>query len=248
MAMQMRVHGAGFCTMPTTSLIINNYIDEIHPTVISNTEGHGVGAWSFSRNLTVRNNFISASTINSLVGGASAPFQGHFPMFLHYIGNHFKKHPHYSTDNYSSNPAGTALPGSNNVRGQTFHQTNTDELYIWTVATGGAWRKVARPFDSPVCFDGRKWRNLTNDTIWDCVNGRWQAGGTDIMAPSVARTSTSVTAASPTQIFFSFRQQQHWSGLRRCMSKSPERAEHNGAISTADGRCKGWTATVLRCP
>lgn len=183
--------------------IINSYIDEIHPTIISGSEGQGLTGWSFSRNLSVKNNFISASTINSLVGGASAPFQGHFPMFLEYIGNHYKKHPHYSTDNYHSNPAGEVLPSDNNIRGQTFHKTDTDELYIWTTATGGAWRKVTRPFNSPVCFEGRKWRNLANDTIWDCVNGRWQAGGADIMSPSLARTSTSVTAGNPTQIFFS---------------------------------------------
>lgn len=180
-------------------VISNNYVDEIHSPAI---ESHGIGAWSAASGLIVRNNFISASSIPSLTGGAISRVDAMANYSnLRYLGNHFYKRATYVTYDFDHDPVGASLPESPApVNGQTFVdldgpddvQGTADDGALYIRSNANTWLPVSRVAGDPACDENRIWRNMAKDTRWVCNQGAWvlHSGPDPMQTPMLSKSIT----------------------------------------------------------
>jgi hypothetical protein len=114
--------------------VTNSYISDIK---FRDAEGQAIAGWNSYGPFYFRNNYLSASGITTLFGGATPNIRGARATDLTFLGNHYYRPWHWRSRSGTSDPTGTCLY---DAEGGEYYK-NTSAATYWR-CDSGTWVQV----------------------------------------------------------------------------------------------------------
>lgn len=146
-------------------------------------ESKAIGCFQCGSDLTVRNNYIEALSIGTIMGGGgTVPARGYTPVISRWFGNRYTKRPEWKTATGTSDPTTLTC-----VTGERYRYTTPepDESWACTGTPGqlgtftrlGVFRTTTSNPDGGACVDNDliEQTNASYPNFWECVGGVYVA-------------------------------------------------------------------------
>ncbi len=162
------------CIVPNTGflMITNSWIGDCFNGG-PNGEAHGLAIWNAQGPFYFRNNTISGSQIDSLIGGANPSVPGLVPQGYVNLGNHFYRPWLWRVRTKTTNPSGTCGYDANG--GEAWNNISSGH---WWLCVTGTWADQGMG-TSPQTPDADKnayeWKNVNGAlAVGNVMSGAWE--------------------------------------------------------------------------